>query len=89
MRYGNYVSLDRDDPNVLAFLRKNPGNGESVLVVLNMSAEERTVKLDLAPQGVKRASAKVLLSSPEIDKDAVPLADLKVAPFGLFIGSVH
>src|SRR5215831_10151097 len=89
MRYGSYVSLDRDDPYVLAFLRKNLGTGDSVLVVLNMSAEERTVNLDLTSQGVKDGSAKVLLAAPEMDKNTVPLADLKVAPFGVFIGSVH
>jgi len=89
MRYRSYASLDRDDPYVLVFLRKNPGSGEPVLVVLNMSAEERTVKLDLTPLGIKNGSAKSLLSSPEIGKDAVPLADLKIAPFGVFIGAVR
>ena len=88
MHYGSYVSLDRDDPNVLAFLRKSPGNGDSVLVVLNMSAQERSVKFDLASLGIKASSAKPLLSSPEIEK-AVPLADLKIAPLGVFIGSVQ
>ena len=88
MQHGSYVSLDRNDPNVLSFLRKNPGNGDSVLVVLNMSAEEQTVKFGLASLGIDGASAKPLLSSPEIDKP-VPLADFKIAPFGVFIGSVH
>ncbi|HEX8766560.1 MAG TPA: alpha-glucosidase C-terminal domain-containing protein, partial [Candidatus Acidoferrum sp.] len=88
MQYGSYVSLDRDNPYVLAFLRKHPGNGDSVLVVLNMSGQEQTVKLDLAGLGIQSSSAKPLLASPEIDKP-VPLADLKVAPFGVFIGSVH
>ena len=88
MRYGSYVSLDHNDPYVLSFLRKNPGNGDSVLVVLNMSGQERTVKFGLNSLGIKGNSAKSLLSSPEIDK-AVPLADFKIAPFGVFIGSVH
>ena len=89
LRNGSYVPLDRDDPYVFAFLRKNPGNGESVLVVLNMGAEERVVKLDLTPLGIKDGSAKPLLSAPETDKDTLPLGDLKVAPFGVLIGSVH
>ena len=43
LRNGSYVSLDRDDPYVLAYLCKNPGSGASILVVLNMSGEPRTV----------------------------------------------
>jgi len=89
MRYGSYAPLNRGDPYVLAFLRKNLGSGESVVVVLNMSAEKRTVKLDLTPLGFKGGSAKPLLTSPQIDKDAVPFGNLEVAPFGVFIGAVH
>jgi len=89
LRNGSYVSLDRDDPYVLSFLRKNPGSGDSVLVVLNMSAEQRTVKFDLASLGIKETSAKMLLASPEPDHPSMPLEHLAVAPFGVFIGSVR
>jgi alpha-glucosidase len=89
LRNGTYVSLDRDDPYVLAYLRKNPGNGDSVLVVLNMSGEERTVKLNLAALGLQGDSAKPLLAAPEISQDALPLARFTIAPFGVFVGSVH
>jgi len=89
MRYGSCVSLDRDDPYVLAFLRKNPGTGESVLVVLNMSGEQRTVKLDLASLGIKEGSAKTLLASPEPEQASLPLEHLAIAPFGVFLGTVR
>ncbi len=89
MREGSYVSLDRDDPNVLAFLRKNPGNGDSVLVVLNMSGEPRTVKFDLASLGIKGSSAKALLGAPEPAQTSMPLANFAIAPFGVFVGSVR
>jgi len=81
--------LDRDDPNVLAFLRKNPGNGDSVLVVLNMSGEPRTVKFDLASLGIKGSSAKALLGAPEPAQTSMPLANFAIAPFGVFVGSVR
>jgi alpha-glucosidase len=58
MREGSYVAINRDDPYVLTYLRKNPGSGNSILVVLNMSGEERTLKLDLAALGVKGDSEK-------------------------------
>ena len=89
LRNGSCMPLDRDDPYVLAYLRKNPGNGDSVLVVLNMSAEPRTVKFDLAPLGIKATSAKMLIASPEPESGSVPLAQFAIAPFGAFVGSVH
>jgi len=89
LRNGSYVSVDRDDPYVLAYLRKNPGSGDSVLVVLNMSGEERSVKLDLAALGLQGDSAKPLLAAPEMGQDTLPLARFTIAPFGVFVGSVH
>lgn len=89
MRNGSYVSLDRDDPYVLAYLRKDFGSGGSILVVLNMSGEPRTVKFDLASLGFKAGSAKTLLASPETGKKSESITPLAIPPFGVFIGSVH
>ena len=89
LRNGSYVSVDGDDPNVLAYLRKNPDRGESVLVVLNMSGEERTLKLDLAALGLQADAAIPLLAAPERAQKAPSLARFTIAPFGVFVGSVH
>jgi len=89
MGQGSYVPLNRDDPYVLAYLRKNPASGESVLVVLNMSGEPRTVKLDLASQGIKGSSAKMLIASPQPKETRMPLEHFVIAPFGAFVGSVR
>jgi alpha-glucosidase len=89
MRQGSYVALNRDDPYVLAYLRRNPGSGDSVLVVLNMSGEPRTVKLDLASLGIHGSSAKMLIASPEPGETVMPLEHFVIAPFGAFIGSVR
>lgn len=83
------VALDRDDPYVLAYLRKSPGEGDSVLVVLNMSNDPRTVKFNLASHGIKENSAKMLIASPEPEHDPMPLDHFVIAPFGAFVGSVH
>ncbi|HET7150486.1 MAG TPA: alpha-glucosidase [Candidatus Acidoferrum sp.] len=88
LREGTYVSLDRDDPYVLAYLRKNSGAGDSVLVVLNMSSEPHIVNLNLASLGFHAGSARTLLSSPEMSRDET-LAHLAIPPFGVFVGSVH
>ena len=89
MRQGSYVALNRDDPYVLAYLRKNPGSGDSVLVVLNMSGEPRTIKLDLASLGIQGRAAKMLLASPEPEETSMPLEHFAIAPFGTFVGSVR
>jgi alpha-glucosidase len=88
LRDGSYLSLDREDPNVLAYLRRNRGEGDSVLVVLNMSAEPRTVKLELTRFGFKTSSAKTLLAAPEIGRESVALTHFTIPPFGVFVGSV-
>ncbi|HEY1483335.1 MAG TPA: alpha-glucosidase [Candidatus Acidoferrum sp.] len=89
LRNGSYQTLDPDNPNVLAYLRKNPGVGASVLVVLNMSAQPQTVSYDLSGYGIKLKVAKPLLTAPEITGKTVDLSSLTIAPFGVFIGAVH
>jgi alpha-glucosidase len=89
LRDGSYVSLDREDPFVLAYLRRNPGGGNSILVVLNMSAEPRTVKLALARFGFKTGSAKTLLAVPEIGQESEFLTHFTIPPFGVLVESVH
>jgi alpha-glucosidase len=89
LRDGSYVSLNEDDPNVLSFLRQNPGKDDSVLVVLNMSAEAKTVRFALDAYGVQGKSARPLISAPEIGKESTLLANFTIPAFGVFIGSVH
>jgi alpha-glucosidase len=89
LRNGSYQTLDPDNPNVLAYLRKNPGVGASVLVVLNMSAQSQTVSYDLSGYSIKLKVAKPLLASPEIPGKTVGLSSLTIAPFGVFISAVH
>jgi alpha-glucosidase len=88
LRDGRYVPLDRENPFVLSFLRKKPGSNDAVLVVLNMSAESRTVKFDLAAEGVKESSARLLIAAPETGLEP-KLVHFTIPAFGVFVGSVH
>ena len=88
LRNGRYLPLNREDPFVLSFLRKEPGSSNAILVVLNMSAESRTVKFDLAANGVKESSARPLVVAPEAGQEAT-LAHFTIPAFGVFVGSVH
>ncbi len=89
LRDGSYQALNRDDADVLSYLRKNPQSGESVLVVLNMSGKPKTLVFDLKAEGISGSSAKHLLSNPGVSVEAVPLNAVPVAPFGTFIGAVQ
>ena len=81
--------LDRGNPFVLSYLRKNPHHGESVLVVLNMSAEPRQLALHLAPYGITGKVARPLLAAPDTGNQAISTTDLTIAPFGVLIAAVH
>ena len=89
LREGRYLPLNQEDPYVLSFLRKKPGNGDALLVVLNMSSEVRTVKFALSASGVRESSAKPLLSAPELGPESTQLTHFTVPAFGVFIGSLH
>jgi alpha-glucosidase len=86
---GSYTVLNRQDPDVLSYLRKNPASGESVLVLLNMSKKPQTVSFDLKPEGITGTSAKALLSNPAAKSVTVPLSAVPLAPFGTFVGTVQ
>jgi alpha-glucosidase len=88
LREGSYLPLNREDPFVLSFLRKKPDSSDAILVVLNMSGQSRTVKFDLAADGVKESSAKALIAAPETGQDPT-LARFTIPAFGVFVGSVH
>jgi hypothetical protein len=89
LRDGKYLPLDQGNPDVLSFLRKTPGKGDSILVVLNMSAEPRTVSFALDVHGVRETAARPLISAPKIARESAVLTHLTVPAFGVFIGSVH
>ena len=89
LRDGSYQALNREDADVLSYLRKNPQSGESVLVVLNMSGKPKTLAFDLKAEGISGSAAKPLLSNPSVSVGAVPLNAVPVAPFGTFIGAVQ
>jgi alpha-glucosidase len=89
LQHGSYVTVDRDNPFVLSFLRKNAGKGNSILVVLNMSAAPQTIKFDLVSQGIKESSAKPLIAAPQLSPDGAVLGHFTIPAFGVFVGAVH
>jgi alpha-glucosidase len=88
LRDGMYVAVNRDDQNVLAYLRKGTDGADSVLVALNMSAEPRTVNFKLQGFGVQGNSLQVLMAAPKQANEQLSLEDIQIAPFGVLIATV-
>ena len=82
---GEYIALNENDSNVLAYLRKLPGR--AVLVALNMSGEKQSPSFDLSAQGLHAKTAATLLSSSSVQGQQ-NLNKVTLEPFGVFVGEV-
>ncbi len=83
LKYGDYTALNTDDPNVFSYVRKY--NNEAVLVVLNMSPEAQTAKLDLKSQGFAKPAVKTLAAS---GGSATSLSAVKLQPYSAYIAKI-
>src|SRR6202162_2032947 len=83
---GDWVPLNEADPNVLAYIRRS--KDQAILVVLNMSPTDQSVKLDYAPAGFSAPNLKVLLTSVD-QSAAVSAADaIPMAPYSAYIAKL-
>ena len=65
---GEYIALNENDQNVLAYVRRY--KDENVLVALNMSGTSQKVSLDLSPAQLTSAKAETLLSTSRNKQNA-------------------
>ena len=86
---GSYVAVNRNDPNVLAYLRSEKDGSNPILVALNMSGQEQTVDFSLKGFGVSGNSLHVLLAAPQPTASGLPLSGVKIDPFGVLIAAVE
>jgi glycosidase len=82
---GDYLALNQDDPNVLAYLRQY--KKEAVLVALNMSGTPQHVRFNLSAEGFSSAKAKTLLTTSAPAPNG-PLDQIVLEPFAVYIGQV-
>lgn len=82
---GDFTSLNNSDPNVLAYLRSY--KDKSVIVVLNMSASQQKVSLDLSKQGYSNAHFNAILATPSA-ASGVSTKGMTLAPFAVYIAEV-
>jgi alpha-glucosidase len=85
LRHSEQVSLNNNNPDVFAFLRRNAN--ETVRVALNMSAKSRTIQFDFETAGAHGSKLTPLYSSPQFNTDRWDRIEL--APFGAFEGRLE
>nr|MBC7243809.1 alpha-glucosidase [Chloroflexota bacterium] len=80
---GEYVPLHEDAQDYLAFLRSSESDGQSCLVVLNMSNKSHVLSFD-----VPAMTARVIFSSRSRGNPIDTLTHLPIAPFEVYIGEL-
>lgn len=85
LRYGEQVSINNNDPDIFAFLRKS--GDETMLVALNMSGKSRTIQFDFKTAGVHGSKLEPLYYSPQFSTDRWDRIEL--APFGAFVARLE
>jgi alpha-glucosidase len=80
---GDWVALNENDENVLAFLRHY--KDQAVIVVLNMSPNPQKVSFDLSKQGFAGAQLKTLLTAAG---EGQTLPTMQLNPYAVYIGQV-
>lgn len=81
---GSETMLDPDNPNVLSWARKGPGD-VSVVVAANFKPEPQTVSLSVPGAG---AHLKTLLKTPGA-ADPASLGSILLGPYGVYIGELR
>jgi len=89
LRDGSYVAVNRDDPNVLAYLRKTSDGKRCLLVALNMSAQPQIVSFSLKGFGVSGTSLRVVSAVPTQSASELSFEKVTLEPFGVLIADVH
>lgn len=82
---GDYLALNEKDSNVLSYVRRY--KDEAILVVLNMSATDQKVGLDLSPLGFAAPKLSVLLTSFHKPLPGMA-AELPMEPYSAFIAKI-
>ena len=82
---GDYLALNESDSNVLSYVRRY--KDDAILVVLNMSATEQKVGLDLSPLGFAAPKLSVLLTSFHKPLPGMA-AELPMEPYSAFIAKI-
>ncbi len=87
LRAGDLIMVDRDNGNVLSYVRKT-SDGKAVLVSLNFTAEPQNVSVDLQGQGIRGKHLKTLLAS-FANAQPADAAHISLPGYGSYVGQVE
>ena len=88
LRYGGTVFIDRNNPNVLGFIRTAPTGTEPVLVLMNMTESPQTATVDLAEMGLHNRRMHTILASAKVPETAEAGA-VQVPPYCVWIATIR
>lgn len=89
LRDGGIVMLNKDNKEVLSYLRTAPPGSASAIIAVNMSAEPQTVSLDPAHAGITATTVKTLAASDRDLQGLTTLQSVTLPPFASWIASVQ
>ena len=84
LRCGDFTVLHEDAKDYLAFTRHSQGDGQTCLVVLNMSRRSHKLNFNLAtPRG------RIIFSSHHREGETDDLSQIAIAPFEIYIAETE
>ncbi len=86
---GGIVMLNRDDKDVLAYMRTAPAGAQPVVVAMNMSDSPKTISLNLRDSGIKGEKAHTLAASDPRLQGATAFKSVTLPPYAAWIASVQ
>jgi alpha-glucosidase len=86
---GGIVMLNKDNKEVLSYLRTAPQGSMSAIIAVNLSAEPQTVSLDLVHAGLTATTVKTLAATDPGLLGLTTLQSVTLPPFASWIASVQ
>ncbi len=86
---GGIVMLNKDNADVLSYVRTAPAGSAPVVIAVNMSAQPRTITLDLSGTGITGQTAKTLMTSDPSLQPVTSLTNVVLPPYTSWIASVQ
>ena len=89
MHNGGIVMINRDDQDVLAWVRTAPAGAKPVVVAMNMSGEPKTVTLNVGDAGIKSGKARTLAASNASLNGITGFTSVTLPPYSSWVASIE
>lgn len=86
---GGIIMLNKDDQDVLSWIRTAPNGSKPVVVAMNLSASPKTVSLNLSETGSKGTTGRTLAGSEASMPATAPLNAVTLPPFSAWVAEVQ